>query len=54
MYNLPFNDNYILGHPFHSLDIIDKFIKHSKYINIGISFFNLKKIRNNEKKIEIS
>ena len=54
MYNLPFNDNYILGFPFHSADKIDKFVKGAKYyINIGVVLFNLKKIRNDNKEMEI-
>ena len=55
MYNLPFNDNYILGYPFHGISKIDKFKKNAKYyINIGVVLFNLKKIRNDNKEIEIS
>ena len=54
MYNLPFNDNYALGHPFGGVRFIDKFVKNAKYyINVGVMLLNLKKIRNDNKEIEL-
>ena len=54
MYNLPFNDNYILGYPFHDVYKIDEFVKDAKYyINGGVLLFNIKKIRNDNKDIEL-
>ena len=54
MYNLPFNDNYALGYPFHDVYIIDKFVKNATYyINGGVILFNLKKIRNDKKDFEL-
>ena len=46
MYNLPFNDNYILGYPFHDVNKIDDFVKDAKYyINGGVLLFNIEEIR---------
>ena len=54
MYNLPFNDNYALGYPFHDVYKIDKFVKNATYyINGGVILFNLKKIRNDKKDFEL-
>ena len=54
MYNLPFNDNYALGYPFHDVFRIDKFVKKATYyINGGVILFNLKKIRNDKKDFEL-
>jgi lipopolysaccharide biosynthesis glycosyltransferase len=54
MYNLPFNDNYALGYPFHDVFRIDKFVKNATYyINGGVILFNLKKIRNDKKDFEL-
>ena len=37
MYNLPFNNKYILGYPCHTHYIIDKLgIKSKHYINAGV------------------
>ena len=41
MYNLPFNDNYALGYPFHDVHKIDKFVKNATYyINGGVILFS--------------
>ena len=54
MYTLPFNGNYVLGYPFHSIDKIDKFVKRAKYyINGGVLLLNLKEIRNSNKDYEL-
>ena len=54
MYTLPFNDNYALGYPFHTVYLIDDYVKDVKYyINGGVILFNLKKIRNDKKDIEL-
>lgn len=54
MYNLPFNDNYILGYPFHDVYKIDKFVKNAKiYINGGVLLFNIEKIREDNKDIDL-
>jgi lipopolysaccharide biosynthesis glycosyltransferase len=54
MFNFPFNDNYILGYPFHTVNKIDNFVKGAKYyINAGVLLLNLKKIRNDNKDIEL-
>ena len=54
MYNLPFNDNYILGYPFHDVYLIDKFVKNATtYINGGVLLFNIEKIRKDNKDIEL-
>lgn len=54
MYNLDFNDTYILG----SLDYISNGVdylglKSEKYINDGVILMNLEKIRNDKKYIEL-
>jgi lipopolysaccharide biosynthesis glycosyltransferase len=54
MYNLPFNDNYALGYPFHTIYRIDHFVKNATYyINRGVILFNLEKIRNDKKDFEL-
>ena len=54
MYNLPFNDNYILGYPFHDVNKIDDFVKDAKYyINGGVLLFNIKEIRKDNKDIDL-
>ena len=54
MYKLPFNDNYILGYPFHDVNKIDNFVKNATYyINGGVLLFNIEKIRNDNKDIEL-
>ena len=54
MYNLPFKDNYILGYPFHDSYKVDKFAKNiTYYINGGVLLFNIEKIRNDNKDIEL-
>ena len=51
MYNLPFNDNYVLGYPSHDAKYIDKLADNVKaYVNGGVLLFNIKKL---EKKIKI-
>ena len=54
MFNLPFNDNYVLGYPFHTPWIISIKKKHPKiYINAGVLLMNLNKIRNDNKDFEL-
>ena len=54
MYNLPFNDNYILGYPSQDAKFIDHLADKVKaYINGGVLLFNIKKIRNDNKDIEL-
>ena len=54
MFNLPFNDTYILGYPFHTADSLYKFGIHSKnYINAGVILINIKKIREDGKDLEL-
>ena len=54
MYNLPFNDNYILGYPSHDAKYIYYLADKVKaYINGGVLLFNIKKIRNDNKDIEL-
>jgi len=54
MYNLDFKGNYILGFYDFLIDGIDYLgIKSSKYINSGVTLFNLKKLRNDKKCVEI-
>ena len=54
MYNLPFNGNYVLGYPFHDSNKIDKFVKKAVYyINGGVILFNNKKIREDNKDLEL-
>ena len=54
MYNLSFNDNYILGYPFQDVIKIDKFVKNaSVYINGGVLLFNIEKIRQDNRDIEL-
>ena len=46
MYSLPFNDNYVLGYPFHTPWMVTINRKHPKiYINSGVLLINIKKIR---------
>ena len=52
MYNLPFNNNYILAlrdHKWKGKDVKKLGIKKDKYICSGVILFNLKKIRENNK-----
>ena len=54
MFDLPFNDNYVLGFPFHTpwiLRINGKFPK--KYINAGVMLINIPEIRKHNKDIEL-
>ena len=54
MYNLPFNDNYILGYPFHTAKALDKFKANStKYINGGVLLINIEKIIKDHKEKEL-
>ena len=54
MYDLDFNDNYVLGFYDVIADGVDYLgIESSKYINTGVILFNLKKLRNDKKFIEI-
>ena len=47
----PFNDNYILGHPYYSPEVVDKFkINATHYINDRCLLFNLEKIRKDKKR----
>lgn len=50
MYELDFNENYVLGYPFSSPEVLDKFGIYSiNYINGGVLLFNLEKIRKENK-----
>lgn len=50
MYELDFNDNYILGYPFNCPQVLDKFgIRVINYINGGVLLFNLDKIKRDNK-----
>ena len=52
MYNLDFNNNYVLGYPFHSSNMVDKWgIKVKNYINVGCILINLEKIIKENKDI---
>ena len=54
MYNLPFNDNYVLGYPFHDVNKIDKFVENAiYYVNGGVLLFNINKIRKDNKDIDL-
>ena len=54
MFNLPFNDNYILGYPFHTPWMVKINGKHPKiYVNAGVLLININKIRNDNKDIEV-
>ena len=54
MYNLPFNGNYVLGYPFHDSNKIDKYVENAVYyINGGVILFNNKKIREDNKDLEL-
>ena len=54
LYNLPFNDNYVLGYPSHDAKYISLLIDNVKiYINVGILLINIKKIREDNKDIEL-
>ena len=55
MYYLPFNDNYILGYPFHTPWILKRFFKiyPENYINVGVILINIKKIREDNKDFEL-
>ena len=47
MYNLNFNENYILGYPFHTADSLDGWEKENIkiYVNGGVLLFNINEIR---------
>ena len=54
MYNLPFNDNYILGYPFQDVQKIDRFVQNATtYINGGVILLNIAKIREDKKDVEL-
>ena len=55
MYNCPFNDNYILGFPFYTGYIMKRYgiKKPEHYINGGCLLFNIKKIRKDNKDIDL-
>ena len=54
MFNLPFNDNYVLGYPFHTPWMVTINGKHPKiYINSGVLLININKIRKDYKDIEL-
>ena len=54
MYELPFEENYVLGFPFHTPWIIDKLGINSKYyINGRVILLNIKKIRKNNMDINL-
>ena len=53
MYNLNFNDSYILGiYDFISNGVDYLGLKSNIYINAGVTLFNLKKLRQSNKIIE--
>jgi lipopolysaccharide biosynthesis glycosyltransferase len=54
MYDLPFNNNYVLGYPFHTPYIIDQLgIKPKHYVNGGVLLFNIAEIRKNNMDLEL-
>ena len=54
MFNLPFNDNYVLGYPFHTPWMLTINGKHPKiYINGGVLLININKIRKDNKEFEL-
>ena len=55
MYNYPFNGNYILGFPFYTGYIMKRYgiPKPKHYINGGCLLFNIKKIREDKKDIDL-
>ena len=54
MYNYPFNNTYILGHPFYTPEAVDKFkINATHYINGGCLLFNIEKIRKDKKDFDL-
>ena len=55
MYTWPFNDNYILGFPFYTGYIMKRYgiKKPEHYINGGCLLFNIKKIRKDNKDIDL-
>ena len=54
MYNYPFNDNYILGFPFYMPYVMDSFgINATHYITVGCVLFNIKKICEDKKDVDL-
>ena len=54
MYNLPFNNNYVLGYPFHTPYIIKHLgIYPINYINVGVLLINIREIRRNNIDLEL-
>ena len=54
MYKLPFNNNYVLGFPFHTPHIIDRFgIKSKYYINGKVLLINIQEIRKNNEDVNL-
>ena len=55
MYNYPFNDNYVLGFPFYMGYVMEKhgIKKPEHYINGGCLLFNIKKIRKDNKDVDL-
>lgn len=54
MYKLEFNDNYVLGYPFHTVKYADiSGVKMTNYINSGVMLVNNKKIIDDNKDAEL-
>ena len=55
MYDLNFNNNYILGYPFHTADSLDGWEdEHIKiYVNGGVLLFNINEIRKNNMDLKL-
>ena len=55
MYNLEFNDNYLLGYPYHTADSLDKWDPDNFkiYVNGGVLLFNIHKIRKDNMDLEL-
>ena len=54
MFNIPFNDNYVLGFPFYMTRVMDKHgINATHYINVGCTLYNIKKIRKDHKDVDL-
>ena len=54
MYNAPFDNNYILGFPFYMPYVMDQFgINATHYITVGCILFNIEKIYNDKKDVDL-
>lgn len=54
LFNISFNNNYILGYPCHTVDAANIFSENiTNYVNVGVLLFNIKQIRKNNLDLDL-